>query len=96
MEEVSCRIKRAGGKLVSLSIILDGECRVQLASLEGEFFADTEIDEFIHRLQGLQIGDALNTLRNALVATFVAPLKDLLECIDHLEEKAKNVCMRNR
>ena len=80
---IECRYRRQGGKLVECSAILRG-CKVEDIRIEGEFFADPELDEKVESVKGLEAREALQRLRETLREAHAEPLEDIEACIERL------------
>ncbi len=81
---IECRLRRTGGKLVEGYARITRDCRVLELRLEGEFFADPELDEKMEEVRGLDAEETLKRLEEILQETHAEPYDDILSCAKRL------------
>ena len=82
--QVECRVRRIPGKLVEGRAVLTKDCRILELQLDGEFFADPELDEKLTTLIGRDARNALQEIENILREVHAEPHEDIASCIKRL------------
>ena len=82
--QVECRVRRIPGKLVEGRVVLTKDCRILELRLDGEFFADPELDEKLATLIGRDARSALQEIEDILRDVYAEPYEDIASCVRRL------------